>query len=214
MTSTRRSTLTLWAATLGLAAGCWALALHLMSGMDMGAGSDVGSFGTFLATWAAMMAAMMLPGALPALTRASRAAAGELAAARFAGVYLAIWFAAGLAVYAVDRPHGAAVAGGLTLAAGLYELTPLKRSCRRRCREESRSGLRFGVQCVGSTAGLMLTLVALDVMSVTWMIVVAVLVAAQKLWPPRPAIDIPIGLAIAALGVLILLDPSLLGHVV
>jgi predicted metal-binding integral membrane protein DUF2182 len=57
--------------------------------------------------------------------------------------------------------------------AGLYELTPLKRNCRRRCRERVRSGFEFGLYCVGSSAGLMVMLVALGVMSVTLMAVVA-----------------------------------------
>jgi predicted metal-binding membrane protein len=200
--------------TLAAAAGCWALALHLVSGMDMGASSDVGSFGSFIGMWAAMMAAMMLPGAAPALMRVRRETAGELAPARFALAYLAVWAAVGLVVYAVDRPHGAAVAGALTIGAGLYELTPLKRNCRRRCQADARSGLQFGAYCLGSTAGLMVVLVALDVMSVTWMIAVAALVAAQKLVPPRPLLDIPVGLAIVALGVLLLVEPAVLGHVV
>jgi predicted metal-binding membrane protein len=47
-------------------------------------------------------------------------------------------------------------------------------------------------------------LVALGVMSVTWMAVVAALVLAQKLLPPRAAIDVPVALAIVGLGILIL----------
>jgi predicted metal-binding membrane protein len=44
----------------------------------------------------------------------------------------------------------------------------------------------------------------LGVMSVTWMAVVAALVLAQKLLPPRAAIDVPVALAIVGLGILIL----------
>ena len=54
----------------------------------------------------------------------------------------------------------------------------------------------------------MLMLVALGVMSVTWMSVIAVLVLAQKLLPPRAAIDVPLALAIVRLGVLIVIAPS------
>jgi predicted metal-binding membrane protein len=54
----------------------------------------------------------------------------------------------------------------------------------------------------------MAMLVALGVMSVTWMSVIAILVLAQKLLPPRAAIDVPLALAIVALGVLIVLAPS------
>jgi predicted metal-binding membrane protein len=71
----------------------------------------------------------------------------------------------------------------LTVAAGVYELTPLKRECRRRCRESVRSGSEFGLYCVGSSIGLMVMLLALGVMSVTWTWVVAGLVVAQKLVP-------------------------------
>jgi predicted metal-binding membrane protein len=94
-------------------------------------------------------------------------------------------------------------AGALLVGAGLYELTPLKRECRRRCRERVRSGLRFGVYCFGSSIGLMLVLVAVDVMSIALMFVIAVVVLAQKLLPPQPAVDVPLALAIVALGVAI-----------
>jgi predicted metal-binding membrane protein len=54
----------------------------------------------------------------------------------------------------------------------------------------------------------MLTLVALGVMSVIWMSVIAVLVVAQKLLPPKAAVDLPVALAIIAFGVLIVMAPS------
>jgi predicted metal-binding membrane protein len=114
----------------------------------------------------------------------------------------------GVAVYALYRPHGSFAAGPVAIAAGVYELTPLKQHFRRRCRESVRSGLEFGLYCVGSSIGLMAMLVALGVMSVTWMSVIAILVLAQKLLPPRAAIDVPLALAIVALGVLIVLAPS------
>ena len=54
----------------------------------------------------------------------------------------------------------------------------------------------------------MLMLVALGVMSVTWMSVIAVLVLAQKLLPAKAAIDVPLALAIVGLGILIIVAPS------
>ena len=122
--------------------------------------------------------------------------------------YLSVWTIVGLAVYPLYRPHGSSAAGALAIAAGVYEFTPLKQHCRRRCRESVRSGFEFGLYCVGSSIGLMLTLVALGVMSVTWMSVIAVLVLAQKLLPPRAAIDLPLALAIVGLGILIVIAPS------
>ena len=55
----------------------------------------------------------------------------------------------------------------------------------------------------------MAILAALGVMSVTWMAVIAVLVLAQKLLPAKAAVDVPLALAIAGLGVLIITAPSL-----
>ena len=68
----------------------------------------LGSFGFFAAVWVAMM----LPGAAPAVARAARAG-GVRAVPLFAGSYLAVWVLA------------SAVA--VTIAAGAYEFTPLKR---------------------------------------------------------------------------------------
>ena len=191
------------AATLVLAAACWATAGWLMRGMNMGLATQTGTFGFFAAVWITMMAAMMLPGAAPAVARQTRAAV------LFAGAYLAIWALAGLVAYELDRPHGPLVAGVVVIAAGAYELTPMKRHFRQRCREESGTGLRFGMCCVGSSVGLMAMLVALDVMSLFWMSVVAVLACAQKLLPARAAIDVPLALAIVGFGCLIVIAPGM-----
>jgi predicted metal-binding membrane protein len=197
-------------ATLGLAAACWAAAVWLMRGMDMGVATRPGSFGFFAAAWVTMMAAMMLPGAAPAVARRARLTGTIRAAALFTGTYLAIWALAGFVAYALDRPHGSLAAGVVVIAAGVYELTPVKRHYRQRCREASGSGLGFGLCCVGSSIGLMAVLVALDVMSLFWMAVVAVLVLAQKLLPAKAAIDIPVALALIGLGLVIVIEPSLL----
>ena len=58
------------------------------------------------------------------------------AALLFTGCYLGVWALAGVAAYALDRPHGALAAGVALIAAGGYELTAVKRHFRRRCREE------------------------------------------------------------------------------
>ena len=196
------------ATTLGLAAACWLVALQQMNGMDMGVGTQLGSFGSFLALWVPMMAAMMLPGAAPAVLRRAHADRPVGAVLPFLSAYLAIWAAVGIAVFVLYRPHGTWVAGALVIAAGIYELTPLKQSCRRRCRDSIRSGFGFGLYCVGSSIGLMLMLVALGVMSVTWMALIGILIVAQKLLPPRTAVDVPLSLAIVGLGILILVAPS------
>src|ERR1700716_2362436 len=174
-------------ATLGLAAASWVVAVRQMNGMDMGVATPLGSFAFFLAIWVSMMAAMMLPGAAPAVLRRAHAG-GVRAVPLFVGSYLAVWTLVGVAVYALYRPHSSFAAGAGVIAAGVYELTPLKPHFRRRCRDSTRSGFEYGLCCVGSSIGLMLMLVALSVMSVTWMSVIAVLVLVQQLVPARAAI--------------------------
>ena len=194
-------------ATLGAAAACWVIAIDQMRGMDMGVATRLGSFAFFAASWVSMMAAMMLPGAIPALLR-THANGRMLAAPVFAVSYIAIWAVAGAAVYALYRPHGTVAAGVVVTAAGVYELTPIKRHFRRQCHEKARSGLVFGLDCVGSSAGLMAMLVVLGVMSVTWMAVIAAVVVAQKILPARATIDVPLALAIVGLGIVVLAAPS------
>jgi predicted metal-binding membrane protein len=198
------------AGTLGLAAACWAAAAWLMRGMDMGVATRPGSFWFFAAAWVTMMAAMMLPGAAPAVARQTRVSGTVRAAALFTGAYLAIWALAGLVAYGLDRPHGALAAGVVVIAAGGYELTPVKRHFRQRCRDQAGNGLGFGLCCVGSTIGLMAMLVALGVMSLLWMAVIAIVACAQKLLPARALIDIPLALALIGFGLVIVIEPSLI----
>jgi predicted metal-binding membrane protein len=195
-------------ATLGLAAASWVVAVRRMSGMDMGAATRLGSFGFFVVVWVLMMAAMMLPGAVPAVVRRAHASGRVRTGPLFVGSYLTVWALVGAAVYGLYRPHGSVAAGALAIAAGVYELTPLKRHCRRRCRESIRSGFEFGLYCVGSSTGLMLMLLALGVMNIAWMFVIAVVVLAQKLVPGKAVLDVSLALAIAGLGILIVLAPS------
>src|SRR6266487_581700 len=209
MTSARTAaTAAALTATLGLAAASWVVAVRQMNGMDMGVATRLGSFAFFVALWVSMMAAMMPPGAAPAVLRRAHASGRVRAVPLFVGSYLAVWTLVGVAVYALYRPHGSVAAGAVAIAAGIYEFAPLKQHFRRRCRENVRSGFEFGLYCVGSSIGLMLMLVALGVMSVTWMSVIAVLVVAQKLLAPRAAIDVPLALAIVGLGILIVIAPS------
>jgi len=196
------------AATLGIAAGAWVVAIRQMHGMDMGPATELGAFGSFAVLWVSMMAAMMLPGAAPAAARHARAGGGLLALPLFVGSYLAVWSLAGLAAYVVYRPHGSLAAAAVVVAAGVYELTPIKQHLRTRCRRSAGTGLEFGLCCLGSSAGLMLMLLALGVMSLIWMSVIAVVVLAQKLLPATAAVDVPVALAIVGLGIWIAFAPS------
>jgi predicted metal-binding membrane protein len=194
--------------TLGIAGASWVVAVRQMSGMDMGVATPLGSFGFFVVVWVSMMAAMMLPGAVPAVVRRTRATGRMRAIPLFLGSYLAVWTVVGLPVYALYRPHSPVIAGAVAIVAGVYELTPLKRHCRRLCRESVGSGAEFGLHCVGASIALMLILVAVSVMNIGWMLVIAALVLAQKLLPARAALDVPLALAIVGLGVLIIVAPT------
>jgi len=195
-------------ATLGLAVASWGIAVWQMHGMDMGAATRLGSFAFFIAVWVAMMAAMMLPGAAPAVLRLTQGSRGVRAVPLFIGSYLSVWALLGIAVYALYRPHGYVAAGIVVIAAGVYELTPVKRHFRRRCRDTAGSGFGFGLCCAGSSIGLMLMLLALGAMSLIWMSVVAVLALAQKLLPAKAAVDVLLALAILGFGMWIVLAPS------
>jgi predicted metal-binding membrane protein len=206
--ATTLATATALTATLGVAAACWVFAVRDMNGMDMGVTTQLGSFAFFIALWVSMMAAMMLPGATPSVLRHAHANGRIRAVPLFVGSYLVVWALVGVAVYGADRPHGTIAAGAVVIAAGIYEFTPLKQHFRQRCRESVRSGFEFGLCCVGSSIGLMLMLVALGVMSVIWMVAIAVLVLAQKFLPAKATVDLPLALAVVGLGVLILIEPS------
>lgn len=194
--------------TLAVASACWLVSLRQMSGMDMGPATELGALASFLGLWTPMMAAMMLPAALPAVARFTTDNPRATAGVEFVAAYVAVWTAMGVAAFALYRAHGEVAAGALTIAAGLYELTPVKRECRRRCRERLRSGVEFGTYCVGSSAGLMVALLALGVMSVTWMAVIAALVFVQKLLPPRVELDVTVALGLVGLGAFVALAPA------
>jgi predicted metal-binding membrane protein len=206
---------------LGIAAICWLVTADRMQGMDAGPGTDLGSFGWFAGIWAVMMAAMMLPSLVPMAGTYARQARGGSAAATprsigrttlFTAGYLLTWVLVGLVAWvgfegirSLDLSFlawddgGRYVAGGVIASAALYELTPLKRSCLRHCRDRDllvadwregaagafRMGLDQGAYCVGSSWALMAALFALGVMSITWMIVIAALIVLEKVLPWR-----------------------------
>lgn len=129
---------------------------------------------------AGMMAAMMLPGALPAIVRSARTPHTLLTGARFATSYLGVWFTCGLGTFALYERPRASVSIVIVTAGVLYELTPVARACRRRCRAEHQSGARYGLWCVGSSLGLMAALVALDPMSLPLMCLAGTIALIQK----------------------------------
>jgi predicted metal-binding membrane protein len=161
----------------------------------------------------------MLPSEAPAALLVARLRRG-LATLLFLSGYLAVWTAYGLAAYGLFRlvtsfdtgwlawdEGGPYVTGGVIVAAGMYELTPLKRLSLRRCRSPHtdapalRSGFADGLHCVGCSGGLMAVLFALGMMSVLWMVVVAGVIFAEKVLPLGPRLRRPVAIALFVLGI-------------
>ena len=115
------------------------------------------------------------------------------------------------------------VAGVTLLVAAAYELTPLKDVCLGKCRSPLGfllgawregpggalgMGAKHGAWCVGCCWALMASLFALGVMSVFWMVVVAVLIAVEKTLPWRRAATYGTTAILLVLGVLVLAAPD------
>jgi predicted metal-binding membrane protein len=168
--------------------------------------------------------------------RAKGLAAPVGATGCFVAGYLLIWSVVGLFGYGVlelgreldggffawDHAGRWAAAGVLAVAA-LYEFTPLKQTCLKRCRgplgflmSEWRDGrlgaLRMGgvhgAWCVGCCWALMAALFALGAMSLFWMIVVALLIAVEKLLPWRAAATASVAAVLAALAIGVAAAPA------
>lgn len=197
----------------------WWLARRGGDGMDMAMASppyvwtSVYLVPTF-AMWAVMMVAMMLPSAAPMILLFARVprSGRALHVILFAGSYLAVWalfslaasFAQALmiasgAVKAATLAIGnAALAGGLLIGAGVYQLSPLKEACLDACRSPLsfimrlsrpglvgtiRLGLAHGAYCLGCCWALMLLLFVGGVMNIAWIAAIALLVLAEKAAP-------------------------------
>jgi predicted metal-binding membrane protein len=230
---------------LALAAASWALTDDRMGGMDAGPGTDLGGLGWFVGVWVTMMAAMMFPSIAPmvlAYARIQRQSgtagrgAGSGPTAIFVAGYLIVWTAVGVLGYALiegvrsleigflewDRA-GPYIAGAVILGAAAYELTSLKDSCLRRCRNPQeflterwrpgpagalRMGIGHGAFCVGCCWALMAALLALGVMSITWMVLIAALIAAEKLLPWGTVVNRGIAVFLAVLGIALAVVPE------
>jgi len=239
------SRLAIIAALVGLAAIAWWATDLRMAGMDAGPGTDPGALGFYVTTWVVMMAAMMFPSIAPMVLmyvglQRGRGAKGQAApvgaTACFVAGYLLIWAVVGLAGYTVLElgreldggffawDHaGKWTAAGVLAVAAIYEFTPAKQACLKRCRgplgflvSEWRDGrlgaLRMGVVhggwCVGCCWALMAALFALGAMSLFWMIVVALLIAVEKLLPWRAAATAGVAAVLAALAIGVAAAPA------
>lgn len=186
--------------------------------------------------WAAMAVAMMLPTALPVLALYFRSHHGRypgLAAARptllLALGYLLVWFgfgaAAALLQWVLERAGQAQpimgtlisrrTAGVVLVGAGLFQLSPLKAICLRKCRSPLgflmtrwrdgdagalAMGLEHGLHCLGCCWALMLVMFVVGVMNLAWMGALAVVMLAEKLVPRGDLLVRIVGVALLGVG--------------
>jgi predicted metal-binding membrane protein len=199
-------------------------------------------FAFVFAMWAVMMVGMMTPPAAPMiltyarLGRQAAVADKPLAATGwFVTGYLLTWIsfalAATLAQWALDRAAlldstmtsvSNVLGGGVLIAAGIYQWTPLKDVCLAKCQSPflfiqqlggfrgdaagaTLLGLRHGVYCVGCCWVLMALLFVGGVMNVLWIALLALLVLLEKLPPFGRWIARAAGVAFLTTGVWMLL---------
>ena len=210
------------------------------NGLTMGMTAPI-----FLAIWVVMMAAMMLPSAAPMILIFDAIQAGRSRQGRstvptsvFAGGYLVVWAAFGVVAYAAALLAGRLsdawpdlamiaprIGGAVIVAAGIYQLTPLKQACLSKCRTPMqfvlsswrdgyrgtfRMGLGHGAYCLGCCWLLFVILFPLGIMNVAAMAVVALLVLAEKTLPVGRRISQLVGVVLVAVGLVIVLLPGLL----
>jgi predicted metal-binding membrane protein len=217
-----------WAVTVNRMRG-----MDMGPGTDLG---ELGRFAVvWLTMMAAMMLPSLSPMAVACSHGAAgRGQARSIArTVAFAAGYLLPWVAFGLLAYALvegasrldlgflawDRA-GRSLAGGVILGAALYELTAAKGRCLRHCRDtdllRQRPGatgaLTMGIEqggfCVGCSGALMAALFALGVMSIAWMLLVAALIAIEKLLPWTVIATGATAAALTLLGVAVMTVPD------
>ena len=203
--------------------------------------SDTISFGAFVVAWVAMMAAMMLPAILPVVRLYALAAAEGRAAplGYFVTGYLAVWSVVALPAYAgwralemplaEGRTWVGVLAGASLVGAALWQVSPLKAACLRHCRSPVgfflrhgnrlarpsgavRMGVAHGLFCFGCCWALFAVLVVVGTMNLLWMVAIAAFVMFEKNGPRGELVARAGALGCGALGIFLLVDPSMLTH--
>lgn len=221
----------------------WTPGSAAMDDMAMAPLSSVAALGLFLLMWTIMMVAMMFPAALPMVLifhrvsndRRQRGVAAVPTWVFVAG-YLAVWAGFGVAFYGVEwgirwltgsgmARFPATVAALAFLAAGVYQLTPLKTVCLQHCRSPMgfvmfhwREGIAgavgmgvvHGAYCLGCCWALMVILLGVGVMNLAWIGLLTLLIFVEKVLPAGALVGRVVGGGLIALGLLALARPSLL----
>ena len=228
------------------AADMTALALFPHMRMEMAGMSAAApvAWVTALAMWWVMMIAMMTPSAAPLVLlygrvlrhHSAQASQGTAVASSFylVGGYLVAWLVFAIAAATLQTwlepadltsatmlwSKSAVLSATVLLAAGIYQLSPLKSACLRQCRGPVAfltrywrpgrlgafvMGLRHGAWCVGCCWMLMALLFVGGIMNLVWIAAIALLVLAEKLGPAGPTVSKATGVVLLAWGVATLL---------
>lgn len=202
---------------------------------DGDAAWSIGWFALALAMWWVMMIAMMIPAAAPTILLYARSVGATRGTTRpatgaFVSGYLLAWGGFSLAATTLQMmlegsgilgrmtmaSESNALSGAIFLAAGVYQLSPLKQSCLRHCRDPARflmhqfrpgpvgamrMGILHGSYCVGCCWLLMALLFVGGVMNLAWIALLTVFVAAEKLLRHGRRIAIGAGLIFIGCGI-------------
>ena len=207
---------------LGAGMGMTAIEMTRMAGMDgwmMQSAVWTPAYAVLMISmWWVMMVAMMLPSAAPMLlllARVSRKDKGDgeplMSTSLFAAGYLVTWGVFSLAAAGLQWIMGAArlmspmlettnvwLGAAILVAAGLWQLTPMKTACLRHCRSPLgflignwrsghwgalRMGLEHGGYCLGCCWFLMALLFFGGVMNLFWIVGLAAFVLLEKTIP-------------------------------
>ena len=201
--------------------GGWTMS---MMWMPMDGQSWFASATSFLFMWLAMMVAMMMPSALPTFLRVRRQWASLWC---IASGYFAIWLTAGVGIYALGAAFAAVTMrseffshavpwlfGASLISAGAVQFTRWKMTHLLRCRSpfgceiscpkhetSFQLGCKQGVACCLCCAAPMTIQLALGIMNPLVMIVVAMIIAAEKILRRPEVIARIVGLSAIVAGV-------------
>jgi predicted metal-binding membrane protein len=221
--------------------------MQAMPGMQVDAARSVWGFATWalmIGMWWIMMIAMMTPSAAPTILLYARVHRAALAKGHlrdevaptgaFAAGYLSVWLGFAVAAaalhFALERAglvstmmmgsRSRWLSGGVLIAAGLYQLSPLKNVCLAQCRAPAsflarhwrpyasgalRLGAQHGAYCVGCCWMLMALLFVGGVMNLIWIAALTAMVLIEKVLPRGQWIGRSAGVALAGWGVATLL---------
>ena len=234
---------------LALAAAAWALLAWQGADANMGTAMASPTMGLraplFLAIWVVMMVAMMFPTAAPMILTFHRVQATKrrngaafVSTWVFVAGYMLVWTLAGVAAYAatlaaeavavraaLSLGTAARIGGAILVAAGLYQLTPLKDLCLSKCRTPItfimtswrdgaagalRMGLVHGFYCLGCCWLLFAILFPLGIMNIAVMAAVTLVVFAEKALPLGRPVSRATAAALMAYGTVVVSAPQLL----